>query len=272
MNIARKPIFTYPLNAKLLLSLSCALFGVAPIAYATGLTWLDKAFVENAFYQVALRNEYAAGAKPLAKWSKPLKVWVEHKVGDKELHQQLTELHLQHLQDITGLSISLVQQESNANVKWIFTQESTWVEDVPKATGVSSTDHLKGAICTAGFSMNAKREIVRAGIVIPVDQARDKGKLLACIVEEITQVLGLPNDSEDAYPSIFNDQTPNDLLSPLDVVLLKLLYEPELQAGMVEEELKPIVKKILRRYEKTGVLKGAAKVSTQAPLYQLVGY
>ncbi|HAS26883.1 MAG TPA: hypothetical protein DCR64_15765, partial [Vibrio sp.] len=99
-----------------------------------------------------------------------------------------------------------------------------------------------------------------------------RGKLVACIVEEITQVLGLPNDSDKAYPSIFNDHTPEDLLSPLDVVLLKLLYEPELKAGMTKSEVKPIVRKILKQYSETGVLQQASKAAQQAPLYQLIGY
>ena len=120
--------------------------------------------------------------------------------------------------------------------------------------------------------LNAKGEIVYAGIIIPVAQARSRGKLVACIVEEITQVLGLPNDSDTAYPSIFNDHTPEDLLSTLDVVLLQLLYEPELKPGMTKTQVKPIVRKILKRYQETGVLKRAPNTTQQAPLCQLIGY
>jgi len=109
-------------------------------------------------------------------------------------------------------------------------------------------------------------------IIIPVDQARSRGKLVACIVEEITQVLGLPNDSDTAYPSIFNDHMPEDLLSPLDVVLLQLLYEPELKPGMTKAQVKPIVRKVLKRYQEAGVLKRAPKAAQQAPLYLLIGY
>ncbi|MCZ8488265.1 DUF2927 domain-containing protein [Vibrio lentus] len=66
--------------------------------------------------------------------------------------------------------------------------------------------------------------------MIPVDQARARGKLVACIVEEITQVLGLPNETQ-TKPTLLSSMTtmPEDLLTSLDVVLLKLLYEPELK-------------------------------------------
>ena len=241
-------------------------------AVSTPLTWLDKSFVETAFYNVALQHEYSSGNKPLAKWKQPIKIWVDHRVGDKELHQELTELHIQHLSEVTQHPIKIVNKESEANVKWIYTRQSKWVAESKSILKLKSTQHLNSAICTAGYRTNSKGEIIYAGVVIPVDQARSRGKLVACIVEEITQVLGLPNDSDKAYPSIFNDHTPEDLLSPLDVVLLKLLYEPELKAGMTKAQVKPVVKKILKKYSETGVLQQASKAAQQAPLYQLIGY
>ena len=241
-------------------------------AASTPLTWLDKSFVETAFYNVALQHEYSQGNKPLAKWKQPIKIWVDHRVGDQELHQELTELHIQHLSEVTQHPIKIVSKESEANVKWIYTRQSNWIAESKTILRLKSTQHLNSAICTAGYQTNSKGEVIYAGIVIPVDQARQRGKLVACIVEEITQVLGLPNDSDKAYPSIFNDHTPEDLLSPLDVVLLKLLYEPELKAGMTKAQAKPEVRKILKKYSETGVLQQATKDAQQAPLYQLIGY
>ncbi|MDK9739828.1 DUF2927 domain-containing protein [Vibrio sp. D404a] len=236
---------------------------------AAGLTWLDPSFVERAFYSVALEREYTKGSHPLAKWSQPIRIWVDHKVGDQDLHQELAELHVQHLANITGFSIEFVTNRSEANVVWVYTRESRWIKDAKSTLNLKSTQHLRTAICTAGYKTDSSGHIVSAGIVIPVDLARSRGKLLACVVEEITQALGLPNDSEHAYPSIFNDHTPEELLAPLDVVLLKLLYEPELQAGMSLSEVKPIVKRLVRKYQIEGKLNSATKEARQAPLYEL---
>lgn len=241
-------------------------------ATSTPLTWLDRTFVETAFYNVALQHEYSSGNKPIAKWKQPIKIWIDHRVGDEELHQELTKLHIQHLSEVTQHPIKIVNKESEANVKWIYTRQSKWISESKNVLNLQSTQHLNSAICTAGYRTNSKGEIVYAGIIIPVDQARARGKLVACIVEEITQVLGLPNDSDKAYPSIFNDHTPEDLLSPLDVVLLKLLYEPELKAGMSKAQATPIVRKILQRYQMKGVLEQASNEAQRAPLYQLIGY
>ena len=54
---------------------------------ATPLTWLDRTFIEAAFYIVALEHESSSGPKPLAKWQQPINIWIDHRVGDQELHQ-----------------------------------------------------------------------------------------------------------------------------------------------------------------------------------------
>jgi len=231
--------------------------------------WQDTSFVERAFIHVALRNEYSAGKKPLVKWQQPIKIWIQHKVGDQALHDELADAHIKHLNQIIGHPIYRVQTRQEANVVWIFTQQKNWGEDVEREMGKESTKHMFGAVCQAGYKTNPKtHEIISATVVIPVDQARSHGKLVACIVEEITQTLGLPNDSEFAYPSIFNDKTPEDLLSPLDIVLLKLLYEPELKTGMTESQARPVLRKLIKQYQQKGLLQQALKESQSSPLYQ----
>ncbi|EGR4057070.1 DUF2927 domain-containing protein [Vibrio cholerae] len=230
--------------------------------------WRDPAFIERAFLNVALRNEYSAGEKPLSKWREPLRIYFDHQVPDKALHEQLARDHVQHLTKVTGHSIQVVSSRTEANVIWVFTQQSKWQQTLEEVAGKSATQTMHGAICQANYSTNSASEIVAASVVIPVDQARGHGKLLACIVEEITQVMGLPNDSELAYPSIFNDKTPEDLLSPLDVILLKLLYEPELSSGMRQPQLQSLLKTKLKQYEQQGVLDNAVQEARSSPLYE----
>jgi hypothetical protein len=64
---------------------------------------------------------------------------------------------------------------------------------------------------------------------------------LSCMHEEITQGLGLANDSPVARPSIFNDDEEFALLTPMDELMLKMLYNPLLTPGMTEAEARPIV-------------------------------
>ncbi|WP_374642362.1 DUF2927 domain-containing protein [Tabrizicola sp.] len=64
---------------------------------------------------------------------------------------------------------------------------------------------------------------------------------LSCVHEELTQGLGLPNDSPRARPSIFNDDEEFALLTDHDELLLRILYSRELRPGMTAAEARPIV-------------------------------
>jgi Protein of unknown function (DUF2927) len=70
---------------------------------------------------------------------------------------------------------------------------------------------------------------------------------LSCLHEELTQGLGLPNDSPRARPSIFNDDEEFALLTDQDELLLRILYSRELRPGMSAAEARPIVFSLARR-------------------------
>ncbi len=70
---------------------------------------------------------------------------------------------------------------------------------------------------------------------------------LACIDEELAQALGLPNDSNAARPSIFNDDQEFALLTRQDEMMLRILYDPALHPGMTEAEARPIVETLATR-------------------------
>lgn len=69
---------------------------------------------------------------------------------------------------------------------------------------------------------------------------------LSCIHEELAQGLGLPNDSDSARPSIFNDNDEFALLTSHDEQLIKILYDPRLRSGMTRAQATPIVRQIAR--------------------------
>lgn len=68
----------------------------------------------------------------------------------------------------------------------------------------------------------------------------------ACVHEEMAQGLGLANDSLTARPSIFNDDDEFALLTNHDELLLKMLYDPRLNAGMSAAQAAPITRIIAR--------------------------
>ncbi|ACK48250.1 conserved hypothetical protein [Shewanella baltica OS223] len=234
--------------------------------------WKNLTYITQAFSEIALKNEYDVAKHKVRKWRIPVRVFVEHQVGDRTLHTQLVQMHLAHLAEITGHDIQLVDTLLDANLHLVFTRQSQWESEVMRLMGPSSAKNVHGSVCMAKFALNAKSEIERAWVIIPVDQAQMHGKLVACVVEEITQVLGLPNDSEKVFPSIFNDKTPQDLLTGLDFILLKLLYNPSIRAGMTAAEVKAPLQILLEQWQRDGTLTHADKTVRQGQLYPLLGY
>ena len=70
----------------------------------------------------------------------------------------------------------------------------------------------------------------------------------ALITEELTQSLGLMNDSNRYADSLFNDETivPDKQLSALDETLVTMLYRPELLPGMAMDEAMEILRNVKR--------------------------
>jgi hypothetical protein len=64
---------------------------------------------------------------------------------------------------------------------------------------------------------------------------------MSCVQEEMSQAMGLPNDSNEARPSLFNDTREFALLTEHDAILLRMLYDPRLRPGMTVDEARPLL-------------------------------
>lgn len=210
--------------------------------------WQSVDFISESFTTIALQNEYAEHASRLRKWMQPIHYSFVHRTADRELHEQISEVHLQHLSEIMDMTIQPANEKA-ANLEIIFSTEQALQEELADDLAITSSDMReqlsRNAICIANIQVNNISEITHARVIIPVDRARANAKLLSCVVEELTQVMGLPNDSEQVFPSIFNDRSHDDVLSGLDDILLRLLYEPALKAGMSESEVTIEVARLL---------------------------
>ena len=58
----------------------------------------------------------------------------------------------------------------------------------------------------------------------------------ACVVEELTQILGLPNDSATVEASIFNDHSQYFELTKNDRMLVQVLYHPRITFAMPRQQ------------------------------------
>ncbi|REG82874.1 DUF2927 domain-containing protein [Marinomonas pollencensis] len=236
--------------------------------------WQTDAYIEQSFIKIALKREYREIKHPkLIRWENPIKVYFESDYGDADLQHELLDVQIKHLAYITDHPIFFTPKAKDAGILVIFTAYQKLEDKVRRYIG--NPDKIRKAIneavCLGNFRLNKRSEITRAVIIIPVDYAREKARLLDCVVEEITQTLGLPNDSNDVFPSIFNDVSVDTYLSPLDYILLKALYSPHLKPGMSVSQTKAAFPKVLSDLHASGEIEQALQRVQVHSLRRYVG-
>ena len=201
--------------------------------------WQSDSYLTESFMAIAMEREYGEARQTrFARWQQPIRLLLVNESGDKPLQADVVKVQAAHLARITGHPISMVTAKPNLTlIMTDYSKMKSWANRTmggDPSVGMA----LKEGLCLANFATNAKHEISRATIIIPVDYSRAKGRFLDCVVEEFTQVMGLPNDSEKVFPSIFNDNSIDSFLTGLDYVLLKMAYHPALKAGMNRDEVR----------------------------------
>ena len=259
------------LASRLVLSIVCCC--ILEIAWGGQPHWQRPGFIVDSFLEIALKNEHSARKGVVRKWTTDIRYVFDHRVGNEAFNEKLTRMHLQQLAEITGVSIQPAKNRLEANLQIVFSTEQRLAVELKKDFhfGDREIDYMKRhSVCLGQFSTTPQGAIRQAIVIIPVDRARAKGLLLSCIVEELTQIMGLPNDSAAVYPSIFNDQSIYILLTGLDYLLLKVLYDPRVMPGMNSQQVLPVLRKIVDEFHRQHLIESAEQSVSKGQLYSLL--
>lgn len=232
--------------------------------------WKTPDALVDAFVELALKSEYSRRDNPVRKWSTPIRYHIVHRVGEQAIHEQLVRTHLRHLAQLTGLSIEAAESAATANFLVVLTNDARIEGDVLAFAGADKDGRreqfFRDSMCLASFRADRTGNIQRAVGVIPVDRARGKGELVACIAEELTHMVGLSNDTDRPLPSIFNHGTVRSFLSGLDVLMLKMLYDPRVKPGMKEAAARPLLRRIAGEFEEARIIERAERMAADGGL------
>lgn len=226
----------------------------------------DRMLAEN-FIRIALFDEYTRTSggpvqrmteSRLRKWAGPVRVGLRFGASvppdRRAADTARVASFLNRLSGITGHPIALDDRAPNFFVQIVSEDERRALGPQIRAAlpGLSGsevaaiTDMPRSTYCLV-YAMSAAdgATYTRAFAVI---RAEHPDLLrLSCLHEEITQGLGLANDSPSARPSIFNDDEEFALLTRQDELMLKMLYNPALRPGMTQTEARPIVESLATR-------------------------
>ncbi|MBT3358442.1 MAG: DUF2927 domain-containing protein [Rhodospirillales bacterium] len=193
-----------------------------------------------------LDPKYAA--RMISKWQGPVGISIQGRVS-KEL-AGFAQTHLKAISKISRLKFQQVDPTSNVQSISLIFVKSAEMAKIPVPAEYLSV-MKKAAVNANCYFLSWKKpesRIVKA--IIVVDAEKDSAVLNSCILEELTQSLGLPNDSNTLRPSIFSDRDRLFELGPQDKLLLHMLYHPDMKPGYTRAQARKAARAIVTKMAK----------------------
>jgi hypothetical protein len=222
-----------------------------------------RQLVEN-FVRIALFEEFSnVGGRLVAqqtesqvhRWDRPVRMRIIF--GDSvPLAQRAKDKanivsYARRLSRVTGLSIS--QNAANANMHVFVVNEDERRVIGPKLraiipdldqSAINAVQNMPQSTFCLAFARDGNNDNSYTEAVVVIRGEHPDLLRLSCIHEEIAQALGVSNDSPMARPSIFNDDEEFGLLTTHDELLLRMLYDRRMKAGMTVSQARPVAEVI----------------------------
>ena len=155
------------------------------------------------------------------------------KIRPKDAHVSSIRKHLSTLVKLTGVKTEDAKKAGkspNYFIKFV-PRLAMHIPSLVKNAPPRLLRKLAGpGVCYFLTAADASGRITWATVIVNIemtDQLID-----SCLLEEMTQTLGLPNDSDIVQPSIFNNRSILSNLTRNDLIVVGTLYDDRLRVGM----------------------------------------
>lgn len=205
----------------------------------TGLTAYDESVMEY-FEEVALGFEFGGASEVTRKWANEMKIFVG---GDQkpelmnELQDIITEINALATD---GFSISIVTDSLQMNYYIFLGPGDVYGNIYPSQSGL-----IAGNWGLFSVYWDPAEQIYKGNMYVDIERANDEEEK-HLLREELTQSLGLAKDSERYDESIFQkDWTTITAYSKIDKDLIRLLYHPQMHAGLNAVQVRDALTEII---------------------------
>jgi len=160
--------------------------------------------------------------------------------------------HIQILSSLTGMPMRLMPRDIGSGGDIVITivprtlMSALSFPGVPERTMAQLTGPSR---CFFIIWPGSEWTVRKARIVI--NSILDEDHITHCLLEELTQSLGLPNDSERLQPSVFNEAFMLRELSHLDRILVRTVYDPRIRPGMTLDAFRDAADAVVGSYMKS---------------------
>lgn len=198
-----------------------------PIAEQSSLSKTQQYFLD-----VALGQEFGSGNSNLKKWTKDISIHVDH-IGETELIEELENIIFEINELSNSIQLTIVSKASEANFRIFLGPSDNYEDFEPNAAPYISQNY--GLFWLYWDSQSV---IYRGSMYVDTERTTELSCQKHLLREEMTQSLGLMNDSFEYSESIFQqDWTCTTEYSAEDEMLIQYILNPALSANMSKEEI-----------------------------------
>lgn len=220
------------------------LFSVVSMLFLSGLctsqenTYSSK--TKEYFLTIALGAEYGDKTQNIKKWVEGINILIQGE-SPKYLIYELNEI-IKELNELNNnIKIKTTVYKKKANFILFFGSGIDYVREIEKSA-LSYIDDNWGLFWCY---WNENFELYRASVCIDITKITGKDIGRHLLREELTQALGLMNDSPLYEDSIFYEgQTATTEYSQIDRDIIKILYNEKIKPGMMRDEVIKVLKDI----------------------------
>jgi hypothetical protein len=191
------------------------------------------------FQHVALGFEFGDATEVTRKWNTDMKLFIGG-TPDQALRTELDRIigELNELTATDGFDISVTTDTTQCNAYIFFGSKEKFAAYYPNA----SANDLDKNLGLFYVKFDGTQHFFASYIFIDLVRNADVNARKHLIREELTQSLGLARDSYEYPASIFYQAwTTGTEYAPIDRDLIRLLYNPQMSAGLDAQQVAPVL-------------------------------
>ena len=212
----------------------------------------EKEIIEY-FKEIAVNTEFDDNPERVLKWKKPMFLFIH---SEREINEQ-TDVVLNTIEKINqlfsdGFYIELVDKLESSNAV-IYLNKKESIKTIEPEFYKMINDELLGEFTGMTYVEFKFSNFVIQKAQIFIDITENMETQTNTIIEELTQSIGLLNDSNKYSNSIFYeniDEIENSEYSSMDEEIIKLLYSKEMKPGFREKTVEVVIKNEFRNRAK----------------------
>lgn len=207
------------------------------------------------FKEIALNTEYDDNPERVIKWRQPMSLFV-YMEKDSEEQMEVVRNTLAKINELVsdGFKVSLTEDITKSNAVLYLCNKDRVRELAPKFYELLEDDLLGDYTGMTYVEFKWSNFVITKALIF-IDEEATIDEQKSAIVEEVTQSIGLLNDSKKYSDSVFyedEDGIENMDYSQMDRDIISLLYSDKMMPGFRDKTVEITIKRILKTEKSIG--------------------